>query len=132
MGRSAMLNEPSFLLCADTSRFVASARALTLAPCTTAPLLSVTVPFIEPSVCCPVARGARHIKLAEMPATKRQKTFERREQAEKHWFFTGNLLRIMCWNRGIADSFGEAYNRPDRPSSRSGPIDFSLIFFQVC
>ena len=63
MGRSAMLNEPSLLVCAETSRLVATARIFTLAPCTTAPLASVTVPFIEPSVCWAKVNGVSRARV---------------------------------------------------------------------
>src|ERR1700739_464403 len=65
-----MLNEPSFLLCAMTSRLVARARALMSVAGRTAPLLSVTVPFIEPSVCCANAECAETVRLnREMTTT---------------------------------------------------------------
>src|SRR5271166_830908 len=72
MGRSAMLNEPSFLVCAETSRLVASERALTSAPAMTAPLLSDTVPFIEPSVCWPEASRLNKIRLKRLPNRARK------------------------------------------------------------
>src|SRR5579863_2717132 len=53
-----MLNEPLALVSALISRLVANARTLTEAPCTTAPLASVTVPLIEPSVCWAMACAA--------------------------------------------------------------------------
>src|SRR5579871_950213 len=69
IGRSARLNEPSFLVVAESSRFVATARALTIAPGRTAPLLSVTVPFIDPRVCWAHERLVQRTKAAS--ASKR-------------------------------------------------------------
>ena len=43
IGKSSKLNEPSFLVTVESSRLVAIARAFTVAPGRTAPLLSVTV-----------------------------------------------------------------------------------------
>src|SRR5580698_9586145 len=63
MGRSAALNEPSSFDTAVTTRFVPVLRILTLVPWTRAPLVSVTVPIIDPSVCCACATlGDRTIK----------------------------------------------------------------------
>src|SRR5579872_2484038 len=59
-----MLNEPSLLVVAESSRFVATARALTTAPGRTAPLLSVTVPFIDPRVCWAHDRLEQRVKTA--------------------------------------------------------------------
>src|ERR1700693_4457074 len=60
MGSPAILNEPSPFDWAVTSRFVAVLRALMETPCTTPPLLSVTSPSIEPSVCCAKEGTAKH------------------------------------------------------------------------
>src|SRR5579872_1215767 len=82
MGRSAMLKEPSFLVCAFNARFVAVERAFTLAPGSTAPLLSVTLPFIEPSVCWAEAAGEQRARPI-MPIRRTRRDSERHTKAER-------------------------------------------------
>jgi hypothetical protein len=74
-----MLNEPSDLVSAVTSRFVAGARTFTAAFGTTAPVVSVTVPSTDPKVCWAMA-GAAHNSMHS--STVRPELEERRLKAE--------------------------------------------------
>ncbi|HKW89891.1 MAG TPA: hypothetical protein VJN21_14165 [Candidatus Acidoferrales bacterium] len=68
IGKSTMLNEPSLCDFVVTARPVFTFRAWTVAPTTTAFDWSVTVPLIDPSVCC-----ARAAKGAVSASTQKQK-----------------------------------------------------------
>ena len=52
MGKSAALNEPSSFDWTVTTRFVPVLRILMVVAWTTAPVVSLTVPLIDPRVCC--------------------------------------------------------------------------------
>src|SRR5579864_814808 len=97
MGRSVMLNEPSVLVRALTSRLVATARALTLAPCTTAPLASVMAPFMLPSVCC--ASADAQAKFRKAVRQKMRKKFN----GEKVTEVAGRIMAHppLFWNRHL-------------------------------
>src|SRR5579864_4951566 len=60
MGRFAMLYDPSFCVVAFTVRPVPRFFTCTMAVPTTAFDVSVTVPLIEPSVCCAFVANGRH------------------------------------------------------------------------
>src|SRR5690349_4127942 len=74
MGRSAARNEPSAFVTAERVRLVARLRIVTSVFCTTAPLGSVTVPLIEPNVCCPVASCGEAEMAIESSKTDRRKS----------------------------------------------------------